>query len=117
MKTIENICVCLGLVLTMVSSNVLAAQTSKMILPFAGFGYFEDQEIKGSGAHLGVRMLLSSNENQRFGLEYSRINLITSDTNETLNFQAVGIVVEQTMWNWFLMSIGTIGYIEPRFRS
>lgn len=55
--------------------------------------------------HAGFRLLLPSNDQQSYGLELSNVSTPTGI------YQAVGIVLEQRLWGWFNMSIGTIGYM------
>ncbi|MBL0703757.1 MAG: linear amide C-N hydrolase [Sulfurospirillum sp.] len=69
------------------------------IRPHFGYGSEETE-------HYGLRVLLKSNENQAFGLE------LTEFKNGSDEFQAIGILLEQRLWNWFNMSIGTVGYFN-----
>jgi len=65
------------------------------------FGYGVDNLT-----HYGVRILLNSNPYQAYGFE------ITNFKDKNKQFQAVGIVLEQRLWGYFNMSIGTIGYFN-----
>ena len=56
--------------------------------------------------HYGLRILLNSNKKQAYGLELTKFK-----TNDDA-FNAIGIVLEQRLWEWFNMSIGTVGYFD-----
>jgi hypothetical protein len=56
-------------------------------------------------SHVGGRLLLAVNRYQKYGLE------VTNFSNSSQNFNAVGIMLEQRLWNWFNMSMGTVGYL------
>lgn len=64
------------------------------------FGYGDNNQ------HIGARILSNSNNHQAYGLEFTKIK-----TNHE-EFEGVGIVLEQRLWDWFNMSIGTIGYFN-----
>lgn len=72
---------------------------SLFIRPHFGFG---DNNVQ----HMGARILSNSNKHQAYGLEFTKIK-----TNDE-EFESVGIVLEQRLWDWFNMSIGTIGYFN-----
>ena len=91
-----------------------AESPGPMVRPFAGVGYSNSSGARGDGVgtHVGARIMLSSNEYQRFGVEITYLDLYAlDDGGPDIRYAAVGIVVEQTLWNWFLLSIGTLGYI------
>jgi hypothetical protein len=67
--------------------------------PHIGLGTDETQ-------HYGVRVLLGANDLQLYGLDVTKFS--TKDDK----FTSVGIVLEQRVWEWFNMSIGTIGYFD-----
>ncbi len=56
--------------------------------------------------HYGARILLNSSDTQSYGLEISKFK------RENNDFEAIGIVLEQRLWEWFSMSIGTVGYFD-----
>jgi len=65
------------------------------------FGFASDDS-----KHYGVRLLLKSSKKQAYGLELTKFK-----TNDD-EFDAIGIVLEQRLWEWFNMSIGTVGYFD-----
>lgn len=82
------------------NKNIISNETSIIqIRPHFGYG---NDDTK----HYGLRVLLNSNENQTYGLE------LTKFENDNDKFQAIGIVLEQRLWDWFNMSIGTVGYFN-----
>jgi len=64
------------------------------------FGYSKDY------IHFGTRVLLDIENNKRYGIEVTKFK-----TNKD-NFYSIGIILEQRLWQWFNMSIGTIGYFS-----
>jgi penicillin V acylase-like amidase (Ntn superfamily) len=58
--------------------------------------------------HYGTRILLNSSDTQAYGLEVTEFKTKDDD------FLAIGIVLEQRLWEWFGMSIGTIGYFDHK---
>ena len=69
------------------------------IRPHGGFG---SENTK----HYGLRALLRASQNKVYGLE------LTKFENDNDKFHTVGIVLEQRLWEWFNMSMGTIGYFN-----
>lgn len=67
--------------------------------PHGGFG------SEGS-KHYGGRILLNAGEIRKYGLEFSKF-----ETNND-SFSSIGIVLEQRLFEWFNMSIGTVGYFD-----
>jgi hypothetical protein len=88
---------------------------SKILLrPFAGAGYSQTAGSDGTGAgvHAGARLLLQANANQSYGIEVSFIDAYRiAGSAEDIKFIPVGLVLEQKLFGWFIMGIGTIGYV------
>ncbi|MBI3813569.1 MAG: hypothetical protein HY279_03760 [Nitrospinae bacterium] len=84
-------------------------KTGITVRPHAGYGYSSSANSKYDGGvfHAGARFLLNSGERQRYGLEVSHFNL-----NGENDFTSFGIILEQLLWGWFNMSIGTVGYFS-----
>jgi hypothetical protein len=80
-----------------------------IIRPNATAGYFYADDIKGMAVSYGSTLLLSANEIQRYGLIID--HLIMPNNNE-LSYLCAGIIIEQVLFNYFNMGIGTIGYIN-----
>ena len=80
--------------------------------PHAGVGY-SSTFGNGPGSvalHAGGRVLLAANSMQSYGVEATYLRVRARDGTDAERL-AVGIVLEQRLWDWFNMSIGTIGYI------
>jgi hypothetical protein len=64
---------------------------------------------------VGGRVLLSANEKQSYGVETTYLRVPAKGAHA--DYLAVGIVLEQRLWNWFNMSIGTVGYVGLSSRT
>ncbi len=73
------------------------------VRPQFGYGVLEGKSI----AHYGVRLLLPASEVRKFGVEINRF-----DDGDNQQFTTAGLVLEQRLFGWFNMSIGTIGYFD-----
>ncbi len=98
-KTLRIRTLLLLLALFGASGNVLA-DSDFVVRPQIGVGMLDGKNYQ----HAGARLLLNANDQQKYGLELSRINTSLGD------YLAVGIVLEQRKFGWFNMSIGSIGY-------
>lgn len=89
------------------TASPLYAEESVVFRPHTGFGYSKSSFSKYDGgiSHAGGRLLLSASDIRKYGLEVTHFNLANGG-----NFTSIGIVLEQRLWDWFNMSIGTIGY-------
>ncbi len=81
------------------NKKVLEDSSTFQVRPHFGYGSKESR-------YYGVRVLLNSNSKQAYGLEIAKFK------TQNGNFSAIGIVLEQRLWEWFNMSIGTIGYFD-----
>lgn len=91
------------LVLFLTGPLPLYAEDGVVFRPHIGFGY--SSSSNGIVSHVGGRLLLDAGDNRRYGLEATYFNLKDID-----DFTSFGIILEQRLWMWFNMSIGTIGY-------
>ncbi len=93
-----------GLLLLVLFQVSVSAQT--VIRPQLGYGEFVTGDVnsKGKASHLGLRILLAASDIRSYGLEISQFEQANH------NFKSVGIVLEQKLYGWFNMSIGTVGY-------
>jgi hypothetical protein len=78
------------------------AGSSLQVRPQGGIGFLSGTTY----SHAGLRVLLPAGDYQKYGLEVSHLNILDGSDEST----AIGIVLEQRLWEWFNMSIGTIGY-------
>jgi len=77
-------------------------ESSLIFRPHFGYGSLNGENI----SHYGGRILLPVGNNRTYGLEVTKFD---GDDNE---FTALGIVLEQRLFEWFNMSIGTVGYFD-----
>jgi hypothetical protein len=77
--------------------------------PNASVGYFSSSDMKGLSYDYGIKILLSANEKQRYGIKLDQLNL-TGDN--ALSYLVTGIFIEQVLFKYFNMGIGTVGYIN-----
>jgi len=76
--------------------------------PHSGYGFIAN----GKGiSHYGGRILLSTNNFQKYGLE------VTAFDSKDKEFISIGIILEQRPFEWFNMSIGTVGYFNFGHKS
>ena len=82
-----------------------------IVRPHFGIGHASsnDDAKEGDHTYAGLRLLLSANAWQRYGVEVTRIDIDADDGSDT-RYVAAGIVLEQKPWRGFIMSIGTMGY-------
>jgi len=78
------------------------SKTDIIFRPHFGYGYIEGESIY----HYGGRILLPADSIRKYGLE------ITKFGSKDDHFSSIGIVLEQRLFDWFNMSIGTIGYFD-----
>lgn len=89
------------------NSNFIYAKSALIIRPQMGYGYYDSPTSQEAGSiyHYGTRILLGAGETQRYGLEVSRFEVDGGG-----DFIAVGIVLEERLWDFLNLSIGTVGY-------
>jgi hypothetical protein len=88
-----------------------------LIRPHGGIGYMSTLGGPDTGVsyHLGGRVLLPAFTTHRFGLEVTYVDPRVGHGRSSL--LAVGIVLEQILFGWFHMGIGTVGYVDLHGRS
>ncbi len=72
-----------------------------MIRPHGGYSVLEGEHL----GHFGGRILLPASEIRRYGVDVTRFEGGHS-------FTTAGVVLEQRLFGWFNMSIGTVGYFD-----
>lgn len=101
----KKICVVL---LFMVLAGAVYGQTV-LLRPNASVGYFTAGDMKGLSYDYGMKILLSANEFQRYGIKIDHLNL---KGDNALSYLGTGIFIEQILFKYFNMGIGTVGYIS-----
>ena len=77
-------------------------KTTTLFRPHFGYGSIDGKVI----SHYGGRILLGTGKNKKYGLEFTKFR------NSINKFTSIGIVLEQRLFEWFNMSIGTVGYFD-----
>ncbi len=105
----KNRTICVLLLALTFSSGVVDASPPLIIRPQFGYGFIDSSGPNAGGNlnHLGMRLLLDAGGNKRYGLEATEFS-----PEKGRRFYSVGIALEQRLWNWFNMSIGTVGYFD-----
>jgi hypothetical protein len=92
--------------------GVLVTPSIVTIRPHVNYGYISVGSDSRDIFSFGGRILLPASDIRSYGVDITRFN--TSSNN---SFTSVGIVLEQRLWKFFNMSIGTVGYIHYRGNS
>jgi len=80
-----------------------------LIRPGSSVGYWKADDIEGMSYSYGLKILLMSNNFQRYGIKVDRINILA---DEEYSYLSTGIFIEQIVFKYFNMGIGTVGYIN-----
>ena len=97
-----------ALVLLSLSPGIVHAANPVIVRPQLGFGYLDaGNSNSGPIQHAGLRLLLTTADHKRYGLEATAFR-----PDHKKGFNTLGIVLEQRLWNGFNMSIGTVGYFD-----
>ena len=75
----------------------------------ASVGYLSSDDISGLAYCYGLKLHLSANEFQRYGILVDHLFL---QSNEDVSYLRTGLMIEQVLFKYFNMGIGTIGYIN-----
>jgi len=88
------------------------AEIGVSVRPQLGYGQSRSLSplLDGNISHLGTRFLLDANGTRKFGVELNQFQF--SDRNKADRFYSAGIILEQTLFSAFKMSIGTVGYFR-----
>jgi len=65
--------------------------------------------MKGVSYTYGLKILLMSNDFQRYGVKVDHFNILADDRHSYLS---TGLFIEQVVFKYFNMGIGTVGYIN-----
>ncbi|MCC8154171.1 MAG: outer membrane beta-barrel protein [Tannerellaceae bacterium] len=109
MKTIKQIAL-LILVLSIIIPAYASGQ-SFLVRINTSVGYSNSKELSWLSYSYGVKVGLGVNDKQRFGIMFDRLILAENTDNRTM-YYTTGIFLEQVLWKYFNMGIGTVGYIN-----
>jgi hypothetical protein len=80
-----------------------------LIRPSSSVGYFSADDLSGLSYTYGLKILLMANEFQRYGVKIDYLNILADETHSYLS---TGLFIEQIVFKYFNMGIGTVGYIN-----
>jgi hypothetical protein len=80
-----------------------------LIRPGASIGYCSAGDMKGLSYAYGLKVLLMANEFQRYGVKIDHLNILADDK---MSYLCAGLFIEQVVFKYFNMGIGTVGYIN-----
>jgi hypothetical protein len=80
-----------------------------IIRPNGSIGYWSANDIKGLSYSYGLKVLLLANDFQRYGLLIDHINIMA---DEKYSYLCMGLYIEQVVFKYFNMGIGTVGYVN-----
>ena len=80
-----------------------------LIRPNAAVGYLSSGDISGLALNYGIKLHLSANEFQRYGILVDHLFI---PSNKNVSYLRTGLMIEQVIFKYFNMGIGTIGYIN-----
>jgi hypothetical protein len=80
-----------------------------LIRPDGGVGYLSADDVSGWAVNYGLKLHLSANEFQRYGII---VNHLFLPENDQVSYLCTGIMIEQVVFKYFNMGIGSIGYIN-----
>jgi len=80
-----------------------------LVRPNAAVGYLFASDASGLAYNYGLKVLLSANEFQRYGI---LVDHLFVQGNENVSYLRAGLMIEQILFGHFNMGIGTIGYVN-----
>ena len=80
-----------------------------LIRPGSSVGYCKADDMEGLSYTYGLKILLMSNDFQRYGIKVDHFNILA---DEKQSYLTTGIFIEQVLFKYFSMGIGTVGYIN-----
>jgi hypothetical protein len=80
-----------------------------LIRPNASIGYLSSDDANGLAVNYGIKVHLPANEFQRYGI---LVDHLFVPNNKDFSYLRAGLMLEQVVFKYFNMGIGTIGYIN-----
>jgi hypothetical protein len=80
-----------------------------LIRPGGSVGYCSADDMEGLTYTYGLKVLLMANEFQRYGVKIDQYTILADDTH---SYVSTGLFIEQIVFKYFNMGIGTVGYIN-----
>jgi len=97
----------LTLFVLLFASNVYGQTV--LIRPSSSVGYCSADDMEGLSYTYGLKILLMANEFQRYGVKIDYLNILADEIHSYLS---TGLFIEQIVFKYFNMGIGTVGYIN-----
>jgi hypothetical protein len=93
--------------LFLLTANIYAQTVT--IRPGDSIGYCKADDMKGLSYSNGLKILLMANEFQRYGVKIDHLSIFADEKHSYL---CTGLFIEQVVFKYFNMGIGTVGYIN-----
>jgi hypothetical protein len=100
------------LFIVLFTANIYAQTVT--IRPGGSIGYYSADDMKGLSYTYGLKILLMANEFQRYGVKIDYLNILAEENHSYL---CTGLFIEQVVFKYFNMGIGTVGYINTEQRG
>jgi len=89
-------------------TGAIYGQTA-LVRPGASIGYCRADDMEGMSYTYGLKVILMANEFQRYGIKIDYLNIMA---DEKMSYLSTGLFIEQVLFKYFNMGIGTVGYIN-----
>jgi len=80
-----------------------------LIRPGSSVGYCYADDMEGLSYTYGFKILFMANKFQRYGVLVNQFSVLADERHDYLS---TGLFLEQILFNYFNMGIGTVGYIN-----
>ena len=91
-----------------ISNGIIYGQTI-LIRTGSSVGYCNADDMKGLSYAYGLKILLMANEFQRYGVKIDHLSILADEKHSYL---CTGLFIEQVIFKFLNMGIGTVGYIN-----
>jgi hypothetical protein len=102
---------CLFVLLFSTGGQAASCLENGRIRPTFGYGVATSGDESGAGYHAGIRLLADASPTKRYGIEMSYLSpFANKESLRHQNYLALGIILEQSIYEQFVVTIGTLGY-------
>ena len=105
----KKVSVVLFFALFLLASNLYGQTVT--IRPSSSVGYCSADDMNGMSYTYGLKILLMANKFQRYGVKIDHLNVLA---NDKYSYLSTGLFIEQVVFDYFNMGIGTVGYINTK---
>jgi hypothetical protein len=106
-EKMKKVSVVLVFILFLFAGNIYGQTV--LVRPGGSIGYCTADDMKGLSYTYGIKILLMANEFQRYGVKVDHLNILADDK---MSYLSTGLFIEQVLFKYFNMGIGTVGYIN-----